>query len=149
MWVSSGGMSQQKQPRPLLNQQEWPEPVRIPGEGLCCVSFNEVKIREVGRSTKPCKACYASTLSLSIGFILYSFQTSPLLSQVLPQQNTTWVCISKTRNESSSHDRIRNFLFRYRFSFCVHRLQFSKFKHYWKQFHLRWWCADFFLSFFR
>ena len=125
---------------PLPSQQEQPEPVRMPGEVLCRASINEVKIREDRRPTKPSKASYASTPSLSIESYLYSLQTSPVLPWVLPQQNTTRVCISKTPSESASQNTTRNFIFRYRFcmpsALCIHRLQSCKFKHYWNQFHL-------------
>ena len=73
---------------PLPSQQEQPEPVRMPGEVLCRASINEVKIRGDRRPTKPSKASYASTPSLSIESYLYSLQTSHVLPQVLPQQDT-------------------------------------------------------------
>ena len=43
---------------------------------LFCDSLNEAKISKESRSMKICTASYASALSLSTGFLLYSLQTS-------------------------------------------------------------------------
>ena len=82
-----------------LSQQERPEPAGTPEEVFCHASLNEVKISKDLIPLKSWKSSYAGTLSLSIESYLYSLQTSCVLPQVLPQQNTTWVCITcTTRN---------------------------------------------------
>lgn len=75
------------------NQNQQPEPTRMPGEVLCCVSLNEVKFNEDLRPRKHYTAIRVSTLSLSVGFYLYSLQTSRILLQV---------CFRKTSHETAS-----------------------------------------------
>ena len=103
--ISSGGTNQKKQPglhRIGIIQRVQTGPNGMPGEVLCCVFLNEVKISEDEdvKPTKHCKASYASTPSLFIGSYLHSLQTSHVLQWILPQPNTRWVCLSKTPRES-------------------------------------------------
>ena len=94
-WIGSSSKIQQKLPglRQIgTSQQEWPELARTPGDILCSASLSEVKICEDMRTRKFCKASYAGVLSLSIESYLYFLQTSHVLPQVFPQQNTTWIC---------------------------------------------------------
>ena len=109
--ISSGGMTQQKQPGlPWIgmSQQEGLGSAGMPGEVLCHASLTKVKISEDMRPKKHCKARYASPPSLTVESYLYSLQISSVLPRVLPQQNTMWVCLSKTPLESVSADRSRN-----------------------------------------
>jgi hypothetical protein len=86
-----------------MSLQKWPESAGVPWEVLQCVSLYEVKTNEDQQSiAQPAKASEMlhswwckSILSLSVGFHLYSFQTSGSLSRV-HSSKTTWVCFSKT-----------------------------------------------------
>lgn len=82
--ISSSVMIQQKQPghqQISKSQQKW----------LCCASLNEVNISKNRRPTTWgfVRLAMQVPLSLSIESYLYSLQTSHVLSQVLPQQNTS------------------------------------------------------------
>lgn len=68
----------------------------MPGEVLCRAFPNDVKISE-DEDMSPmerCKTSYASAPSLSFESYLLSLQTSLALPGVLPQQNTTGLCIT-------------------------------------------------------
>lgn len=100
--------------RPWPNQHESEEATTTsqdPGEVFCCASPNKAKISKYkmwdqhGVAKLAVQACSHCLLSS-----IYTFSKHlMLLPWVLPQQNTVWICLSKTPRESVSHDISKNF----------------------------------------
>ena len=96
-WISSGGMIQQKQlglHHINMSQWGWPESAGTPGKVLCSSFLNKAKISKDTRPKKHCKASYASMSPLSVESHIHTLKTSHVFPRVLPQQHTTWVCIT-------------------------------------------------------
>ena len=90
--ISSGGTIQQKLPG-LCESVEVTRTSQDTRCSLPCLSQqSEDQWRRRQRLRKPCKASYASTVPLSIESYVYFLQALGVLPQVLPQQNTMWVC---------------------------------------------------------